>query len=315
MPTVSIVKSQDSTEASRKAISLLGGPDRFFNSEDQVLIKPNICGGVPGKIGTFTNIDIVAAIVSLLKGKVKRITVGEADSSMYLADRMLKETGIADSAGKLGIEIVNLSQGEMVEVPVQDGCVFDSIKVSRTVSSSKVVSVPVAKTHATTEVTLNLKNMFGILPERKKGKFHSKVEPILVDITKTFPPTLCVIDATTGLEGLGPFHGDPVKLDLVVAGDNAVATDAVMTSIMGFDPKKITHLRLASEKGLGPISLDEIRIVGESVRDVKRKFRKSRKDPFTRTLGRIPGVGHFLVHEAYVSAVRSWKRKAAAQKA
>jgi uncharacterized protein (DUF362 family) len=315
LPAVSIVKGQDSTEASRKAISLLGGPDKFFNSEDQVLIKPNVCGGVAGKIGTFTNIDIVASIVSLLQGKVKRITVGEADSSMYLADRMLKETGIADCAGRLGIEVVNLSQGEMVDVLVQDGCAFDSIKVSRTVSSSKIVSVPVAKTHATTEVTLNLKNMFGVLPLRKKGNFHSKIDPILVDITKTFPPTLCVIDATTGLEGLGPFHGDPVKLDLLVAGDNAVATDAVMASIMGFDPKKIAHLRLASEKGLGPINLEEIRIVGESVRDVKRKFRKSRKDPFARTLGRIPGVGHFLVHETYVSAVRSWKRKAAAQEA
>lgn len=292
-----------------EAIDLIRGPDRLFNSQDFVLIKPNVCGGVPGKTGTFTSAEVISAIASLLKNRVRRIAVGEADSSMYIADRMLKENCVIDVANDLGIEVVNLSQGEMVEIPVQDGYVLKSVKVNRILSeATRIISAPVAKTHVTTEVTLNLKNMFGILPERKKGKFHSKIDRMLADITKTFPPALCVVDATMALEDLGPFHGDPLKLDLVIAGDNAVATDTVMSSIMGYDPKKIKHLRLASEKGLGPVTLDEIEVVGEGIEKVRRKFKKAIKEPITRPMSKIPGLGHLLVHQSYESAVKAWKK-------
>jgi len=121
MPVVSIVRGEEASKIVPEAIDLMGGIDRFFNSQDFVFIKPNVCGGVPGKVGTFTSIEVISAIVSLLKGRVGRIAVGEADSSMYLADRMLKESGIIDVAERLGIEVVNLSRGDMVEVKVQHG--------------------------------------------------------------------------------------------------------------------------------------------------------------------------------------------------
>jgi uncharacterized protein (DUF362 family) len=311
MSTVSIVRGEETPKIVSKALDLIGGLDSHFSPQDRVLIKPNVCGGVPGKIGTFTSLSIISAITSLLKGRVARVVIGEADSSMYSADRMLKENGITESADRLGTDVVNLSQGEMVKVAVHDGYVLESIKVNKIVTeATKIVSVPVAKTHVTTELTLNIKNMFGILPERKKGRFHSKIDAMLTDIVKTFPPALCIIDATTGLEGTGPFHGDPVKLDLVVSGDNAVATDAVMANIMGYDPRRIMHLRLASDAGLGPTNLDEIEIVGESLEEVRRDFKKAPREPFTRYTARIPGLGHLFVHYAYESAVKSWQRKA-----
>ncbi|MEM3004270.1 MAG: DUF362 domain-containing protein [Candidatus Bathyarchaeia archaeon] len=119
------------------------------------------------------------------------MAIGEADSSMYLAERMLKENGIIDSASRMGVDIVDLSKGDMVEVAVSNGCALDSIRVSRTLrEATKIISAPVAKTHITTDVTLSIKNMFGVLPERKKGRLHSRIDKILVDIAKTFPPTL-----------------------------------------------------------------------------------------------------------------------------
>lgn len=314
MPAVSIVQVEEPSRAVSEAIDLIGGPARFFNEQDFVFIKPNVCGGVPGKRGTFTSIELLSAIVSVLKSRVKRVAIGEADSSMYLAEKMLKENGIIDCASRLGVDVVDLSKGDEVEVAVPDGYVLDSIKVSRTLrEATKIISAPVAKTHVTTDVTLSIKNMFGVLPERKKGRLHSKIDKILVDIAKTFPPTLSVVDGTTALEGTGPFHGDPVNLGLVVAGDNAVAADAVMSSIMGYDPKKIKHLRLASAKGVGPINLDEIEVVGERIEDVRRRFKRAPREPFTRPISRIPGLGHLFCHLTYESAVRAWKRKVKAR--
>ncbi|MEM3595601.1 MAG: DUF362 domain-containing protein [Candidatus Bathyarchaeia archaeon] len=309
IPIASIVHGEDVSKMVKEAVDLLGGVDRFFDQNDFALIKPNVCGGISGKTGTFTSVEVVSSIMSMLKGKVRRIAVGEADSSMYLADRMMAETGILDVAKDLDVEVINLSRGEMVDVKVRDCYILDSIRVNRVLSEAKIISAPVAKTHITTDVTLNLKNMYGTIPEMKKGKYHSKIDPIIVDISKALPPALCIIDATTCLEGEGPFKGDPLKLNLIVAGDNAVATDALMANLMGYDPKKIMHLRLAFEKGLGPINLNEIDVRGEDPNSVRREFKKARREPYSRHLAKIPGIGHLIVHYYYENAVKSWKNK------
>ncbi len=82
MPTVSIVRSEETSLAVSKAIDLIIGPDKFLNQQDFVFIKPNVCGGVPGKRGTFTSLEFLSAIVSVLKSRVEQIAVGEADSSI-----------------------------------------------------------------------------------------------------------------------------------------------------------------------------------------------------------------------------------------
>jgi uncharacterized protein (DUF362 family) len=248
--------------------------------------------------------------VTELEGKVQKISIGEANSSMYLADEMFEINGINDMANKMGIEVVNLSEGPMMDKPIERGYVFDNIRISQKLDGAKIVSMPVAKTHASTEVTLNLKNMFGVLPKRKKGRYHKKIDPILADINKAISPTLAIVDASTCLEGEGPFHGNPVELDLIVAGNNAVAVDSVMAKIMGFEPRDILHIRLASELGLGPINLDEIKVVGESIESVARKFEKSPQEKVSRPLSWIPGLGHFIVHYYYETAVKDWKKQA-----
>ena len=307
---VSIVHGNTLTETVPKALDLLGGVQSFFEPNDHVLIKPNVCGGVPEKIGTYTSIEAITALVKELEDKVQKITIGESNSSMYLADKMFEINGIKDMANAMGIDVVNLSESPMIEIPIEGGYVFDKIKISQKLSGAKIVSMPVAKTHCSTDVTLNLKNMFGILPRRKKGRYHKKIDPILADINKAFPPTLSIIDASTCLEGEGPFHGNPVDLGLIVAGDNAVAVDSVMAKIMGFEPQEILHIRLASELGLGPKSLDEIMVVGESIENVARDFEKAPQEKVSRPLSWVPGLGHFIVHYYYETAVRNWIKQA-----
>ena len=83
----------------------------------------------------------------------------------------------------------------------------------------------------------------------------------------------------------------------------------LIKKIHGFEPKKIMHLRLASEAGLGPINIDEIDIVGEEIQEVKTKFKKSMQEPFSRVIARVPGLGHLFTHYAYENAVKTWKKK------
>ena len=94
--TVSIIQGNNLSETVPKAIELLGGTHRFFEPSDHVLIKPNVCGGVPEKVGTYTSIEAISALIKELEGKVQKISIGESNSSMYHADKMFEINGIKE---------------------------------------------------------------------------------------------------------------------------------------------------------------------------------------------------------------------------
>jgi len=66
-----------------------------------------------------------------------------------------------------------------------------------------------------------------------------------------------------------------VKMNLVIAGTDPVAVDAVGAAVLGIQPSDVKHLVLAGKKGLGTCKLDEITVLGEPIEKVRRKFRRS----------------------------------------
>jgi uncharacterized protein (DUF362 family) len=77
------------------------------------------------------------------------------------------------------------------------------------------------------------------------------------------------------MEGNGPANGQPVKMDLIIAGVDPVAVDAVGALVMGFNPNKIPHIKKASEKGLGTIN--NIDIIGSSLSNVRKSFKPPKR--------------------------------------
>jgi uncharacterized protein (DUF362 family) len=75
------------------------------------------------------------------------------------------------------------------------------------------------------------------------------------------------------MEGRGPSGGIPVKMDLIIAGTDVVATDAIASRVMGFEPMEVAHIRKAFEKGLG--NVDDIEVLGSRLDDVKRVFKRN----------------------------------------
>jgi uncharacterized protein (DUF362 family) len=75
------------------------------------------------------------------------------------------------------------------------------------------------------------------------------------------------------MEGKGPTNGDPVKMNLIIAGKDPVATDATAARVMGIDPHEISHIRTANQKGFG--NIDEIDVVGSNLSDVAKQFRRN----------------------------------------
>ncbi|RLG39133.1 MAG: hypothetical protein DRN91_00670 [Candidatus Alkanophagales archaeon] len=317
MPEVAIVSGKDVREMLNTAIKLIGGLDRYIEEDSVVLIKPNIGGGIPGKPGSHTNVMLLRGLVDILSGIARKVIVGEADSVMYWADEQFNLMGVRDALKGTNAEIVNLSRGELVEIEVPNALVMPKIAVSRILTEvDHIISVPVMKTHALTKVSLGMKCMFGALPLKKKTIYHKMgLDGVIVDVNKAFPPTLTIIDGIVGMEGAGPFHGDPIEMDVLICGDNVAAVDAVGAYIMGYEPKEIEHLRIADAAGIGPIELSKIKIRGEDAHKIRRKFRQTPKvlkseasigEAFCKISASVASI---MYHKAYMGAWKDWERK------
>jgi uncharacterized protein (DUF362 family) len=193
---------------------------------------------------------------------------------MTNATEAFKATGMAEMCERNDVDWLNLRQlKDRVRLPVPDGEILKEIDVPRIVTESAIINAAKMKTHHETGVTLGMKNMFGLLPDKFKAKYHFRdISKVIVDINTVLKSSLTVIDGFVAMEGHGPVHGNPVQMNTVVAGVNPVATDATATRIMGFDPHEISHIKKAHKKGLGEI--DNIRVVGDGIEAVLRSFKR-----------------------------------------
>jgi uncharacterized protein (DUF362 family) len=122
--------------------------------------------------------------------------------------------------------------------------------------------------------TLAGRDTFETLSAPERAFLHS-VEAMnrnLVALARRTKPHLSVVDGFVGMHREGPRHGTPIKLGVVIAGTDAVAVDAVAAAVMGFDPGAIGYLHYAGAAGLGVTDLEAIRVVGDPIASVRRRF-------------------------------------------
>jgi uncharacterized protein (DUF362 family) len=270
---VAVVKGSRGHEPVFRALDLIDFKEALAGFE-RVLIKVNFITTKTWDTGATTDPIVVEAIILKLKDLPVEIQVVESDATITRANKAFKATGMADMCERNGVEWVNLRHlKEKVAIPIEDGLVLKKITVPRLVKESAVISAAKLKTHNATKVTLGMKNMFGLLPDRFKFKYHLKgISKVIVDISTVLRPAITVIDGFVAMEGKGPTRGNSVQMDTIIAGLDPVATDSTACRVMGFDPHNISHIRRAYEKKLGAIDL--IEVMGDGIEAVKRSFKK-----------------------------------------
>ncbi|MEM2129891.1 MAG: DUF362 domain-containing protein [Candidatus Bathyarchaeia archaeon] len=273
LPVVAVVKGERAHTSVFKALDLIDYK-KALAGYDKVLIKVNFITTKTWDTGATTDPIVVEAIIKKLQALPVKIYVVESDATITNADKAFEATGMKDMCQKNGVEWLNLRHTEeKVTIPIPNGEVLNSITVPRLVTESAIISAAKLKTHENTGVTLGMKNMFGLLPEKFKGKYHLKgISKVIVDINTVLKPALTVIDGFIGMEGKGPIHGTPVQMNLIIAGTDPVATDAVACQTMGIDPYEISHIKRAEEKGLGSI---QAQIIGEKLDAVAKQFKRN----------------------------------------
>lgn len=270
---MAIVKGERGLDPVFKALDLIDYQTALAGYK-KVLIKVNFITTMTWDTGATTDPLVVEAIIQRLKKLPVEIYVVESDATMTNADKAFEATGMKEMCRFYGVDCLNLRHvKDKVKIKIPNCECLKDITVPRIVTESAIISAAKMKTHMATKVTLGMKNMFGLLPDKLKMKYHAKgISNVIVDINTVIHPNLTVIDGFVAMEGRGPTDGSPVKMDLIIAGKDPVATDATGARAMGIDPHDIKHIRVAHQKGLG--NIDAIEIVGSQLDDVKKVFKR-----------------------------------------
>jgi len=280
MPTVAIVKGYDPQNITVKALEMAEGY-AAISREKPVLIKPNFLNARHPSTGITTDSRIVEGVIKYLKQhEVNEIIIGEG-SGFADTFEAFRNAGIDTVANKWNVQLVDLNKDEFVEVRPTNPLSLKKVKIAKTALESTIISVPKLKLHRIANVSLSLKNMMGAMTP--KGSMHWHLSSNIADLASIIKTRIAVIDGIIAGEGHESSE-DPVEMNLVVAGTDPVAVDAVGAAIMGVPPEDVKHLRFAVEKGLGISDLNQIKILGESIESVKKKFRSS---VLSKLLGRL----------------------------
>lgn len=275
MSRVAIVKGKDPVETTVKALELLGSDvDKALLVRKPILIKPNYINSKHPSTGITTDSRVIEGVVKfLIERKTQDAIIGEG-SGFGDTFKAFKVAGVDLVAERWGVKLFDLNNDEFIEVSPPNALSLKKVKVARTAVESVIISVPKLKLHRIATVTLSLKNMMGALAF--KGTMHMGVSlsENIADLASALTPSLSVIDGIIAGEG-HETSGDPVEMDLVIAGADPVATDAVGAAVMGIKPTEVKHLQLAEKKGLGTCDLENIVVLGEPIEQVKRKFNRS----------------------------------------
>jgi len=283
------IARNDTYRAMTEAVGLLGGISQFVPPGSRVLIKPNFLAA-PFE-GGITHPEAVEAAVRLVKdASPSRIYIGEGSADCYTS-QCFRLLGIYEIGSRWGAEVVDLNVEEGVKIPVAPDLGRDYVVVPRLATECDVIlSLPAFKLWST-PMSLSLKNLFGLFPARYYG--HNKSSRCFVDsrpdyliagevgsekaihepglketvaaINLAVPSHLTIIDAIEGFDG----RRSAIRLDLVIAGRNPVATDAVALAMAGFAPEEQEVYNFARERGLGTNRLAEIEVLGERIEEVR----------------------------------------------
>lgn len=273
MGRVAIVKGLNPVETTIRALEMVKRDLKtVLSSEKPILVKPNYINAQHPSTGITTDSRVVEGIVKFLKEHGKNnIAIGEG-SGFADTFQAFKVAGIDKVGEKWNTKLVDLNKDTFVEVYPPNPLALKKVKVAKTALQSLIISVPKLKLHRMAIVTLGLKNMMGALAS--KGNMHNgHLNENIVDLASMLKPSLTVIDGIIAGEG-HETSGNPVEMNLVIAGADPVAVDAVGAAVMGVLPEEVKHLVLAEKKGLGTCRLEEIEVIGERIENVRWNFRR-----------------------------------------
>ena len=271
---ISLIKTSDRATGIKRAVELLGiNPVK----EKDILLKPNFNTADPFPASTH-NDTLTHLILHLKEMGAKSITIGERSGPPHTSD-VLKEKDIYELCKRLDVGLINfeeLSKSDWVRIKYEKSHWRNGFDVAKPVIDSEcIVTTCCLKTHGYGGVfTMSLKLSVGITNKKNMHELHTSflsMRKMVAEINQAYTPSLILMDGIEVFVDGGPMSGTKKRGDVIVAGTDRIAIDAVGLSILkdlgsnkAIMEKKIfeqEQIARAVELGLGVSKLEDIEIL------------------------------------------------------
>ncbi|MGH9701789.1 MAG: DUF362 domain-containing protein [Candidatus Acidiferrales bacterium] len=238
---VAFVKTSDRATGVNHAIDLLGM--RKFGGRD-IFIKPNFNSADPPP--GSTHIDTLAALIRKLNAMgAGPLTIGDR-SGMGNTREVMQTKGAFTLAKELNVKAMVLDElpaGDWHAIKHDDMHWQRGFALPAVVrNSSGVITTCCLKTHRYGgHFTLSLKNSVGLAAKRVPGDSYNYMSELhgspdqrrmIAEINSAYAPELIVLDGVEAFTTGGPDTGKLVRSNVILAGTDRVAIDAVGVAIL-----------------------------------------------------------------------------------
>ena len=246
-----------------KAMAELGGMERFVKKGQTVVIKPNISFDAPPERGSNTHPELLGRVVTLCLAAGAK-TVSIVDHTLDQWQRAYVASGAERVAKETGAHLVpGNDESYYREVAIPRGVELRSAKVHALALDSDVfINLPVLKHHGGPQMTAGMKNLMGIVWDRRC--YHrADLNQCIVDFLTFMQPALNILDAYHPMVRNGP-HGravdDLIEKRTLLASTDIVALDAAGARLLDLQPADVRYVKLAADLKLGTMDLNSVDI-------------------------------------------------------
>lgn len=258
-----IAEGTDPTALMSKGLAALGGLEQMVKPGYIVVIKPNFSVPQAPEVAATTKPTLVAALVKqCLAAGAKEVKV--IDHPFTNGALCLQRTGIKKEVEAAGgrIFVLDKANDTYYRQVNLGGKVITTALYSRDVLEADVfINFPVLKHHNTTQITMGLKNLMGLVWDR--GIFHrTDLLQGIAELAAFRKPHLTILDATRGIVENGPMGPGRIKeWNQLVFGSDPLAVDVYGARLFGLTPSDLGYLTAAAQLGVGEFDPNKISLV------------------------------------------------------
>ncbi len=247
-----------------QAIAAMGGMGQFVSKNQTVVVKPNIgWDRLPDRAANTNPILIKRIVEHCFKAGAKDVFVFDHTCDNWT--KCYKTSGIEkyvkDAGGKM---VPGNTENYYQEVTIPGGKKLLTTKVHELILESDVfINVPVLKNHSSTKLSLSMKNLMGVVWDRRfwhKNDLHQCIADYASYQRK---PDLNIVDAYNAMMKNGPqgvSKADVLNMKSQLVSTDMVAIDAAAAKLFGMEPETVPFIRIADEMKLGTMDLSQLSI-------------------------------------------------------
>ncbi len=260
---LTVAQGTEPTSLLDRGFKALGGIDRFVKKGANVVIKPNFSVPRTPEEAATTNTIMVAALVKMcLAAGAREVKVVDQPLNSSTPVLCLERTGIKKAVEEAGGKVFTYNGVREAFRPVNfAGKTLTNFEYVKDVLDADLfINFPILKHHRGAKLTLGMKNLMGLIWDRRY--FHSSdLHQGIAELAAFRKPHLTIMDAIRGITDNGPVGPGPIReYGQVIFGTDQVAIDAYAASLFGMKPQDVGYIRIAAEMGLGQIQWEKLKI-------------------------------------------------------